>query len=129
MDKEHPAEHLAPLIHTIAIVGPAEDVLGIVVFFQVQDDRSSLKNAVIGTVGILESGNASVRIDLEEPFLLLFVFPQRNAVVVDLEVGVDCFELLGEVGHLLSVGRSRRVEDEWLHDCAKVASDWCCWES
>lgn len=61
MNKEHPLEHLAPVIVRVWIAGrPAEEVVWIVVFLEVEQDRGRFKDVKIVPVGVDERGDAAV---------------------------------------------------------------------
>lgn len=124
---------------------PTELVLWIVLLLQVQDDRSTenargtndlsekgdpksipvgesipFKDREVVVVRVDQSWNATIRVDLQEPILFLFVTFKIDSLVVVLEVRINRTQLLQEVGHLLAIWCGDRVQFERLHDSVNL---------
>lgn len=119
MNEEHPLQTLRPLIHPISLIGPAKDVLSIIVLLQVKQNSRSLKDAKVPPVGIFQRRNAPIRVDSKEPIFLLLILAEGDGNVFDLKLArIGGFEFFGKVGAFLTVGSAGGVEDDWLHCCA-----------
>ena len=68
--EEHPLQHLAVFVRARLRV-ERELELRVVVLLEVEEDRGGLEHGKVGAVRIDDDGDAPVRVQLDEPGLLL----------------------------------------------------------
>jgi len=111
--KEDPLQRLAIVIGLGDGV-ETEFVVVVVMLLKVQQDGGSLEDNKVVAVGVNEHWDATVRVQLDEPRLLLNVLRDVDLLDFIVDARVGQLQLLKESSDLLAVGRRPGVELERL---------------